>query len=316
MVLECDKKAKEERMKGLRENRSDTRLHVGNVALQCGKETLEKSVSEIIKGKDSDSNCEEYMKHKYGEQWNIIDTDARNVFASCTPSMIKCTAGINQYGERIKKIDKSNKTAVCPICGEIEDWDHVLLCEHNKNNREKWVKDLEMKMKKTEQHKHADEEEKVIVQEMLNDVNKYFNNNDDYYTNQQLIGHRELFRGVVVKEWVIENQNNINFHAYNKVLVKSCVQFYHECWKRRCVVLHDPEVQKKVLKEEVLVIMEEANEEAIEGLNRYVQIHTIKLNEASVEELLSWIRSVRAFKKRACKNKCQDIRNMLNVIVN
>ena len=79
----------------MRENRSDTRLHAGNIALQCGKETLEKSVSEIIKGKDSDSNCEEYMKHKYGEQWNIIDTDARNIFASCTPSMIKCIGGIN-----------------------------------------------------------------------------------------------------------------------------------------------------------------------------------------------------------------------------
>ena len=171
-------------------------------------------------------------------------------------------------------------------------------------------------MKKIEQYKHADEEEKAIVQEMLNDINKYFNNNEDYYTNQQMIGYRDLFRGVVVKEWVIENQNNINFYAYNKVLVKSCVQFYNECWKRRCVVLHDPEVQKKVLKEEVLVIMEEANEEAIEGLNRYVQLHTIKLNEASVEELLSWVRSVRAFKKRAGKTKSQDTRNMLNVIVN
>ena len=82
------------------------------------------------------------------------------------------------------------------------------------------------------------------------------------------------------------------------------------------MVLHDPEVQKKVLKEEVLVIMEEANEEAIEGLKRYVQIHTINLNEASVEELLSWVRSVRAFKKRAGKTKSQDTRNMLNVIVN
>ena len=73
------------------------------------------------------------------------------------------------------------------------------------------------------------------------------------------------------------------------------------------MVLHDPEVQKKVLKEEVLVIMEEANKEVIEGLSRCVQIHNINLNEASVEELLSWIRSVRAFKKIACKNKCQDI---------
>ena len=112
------------------------------------------------------------------------------------------------------------------------------------------------------------------------------------------------------------NHNNINFHAHNKVLVKFCVHFYHECWKRRCVVLYNPEVQNHVLKEEILVIMEEASNEEIEGLSRHMQIHKINSNEASAEELLSWVRSVRVFKKRARKNEYQDIRNMMNVIVN
>ena len=98
MVLECDKKAKEERINCTRENASDDRLCTGNIALQCGKETLEKSVSEVIKGKDSDGNCEEYVKHKHGEQWGMIDVDARNFFTCCTPSLIKCIAGMNLYG--------------------------------------------------------------------------------------------------------------------------------------------------------------------------------------------------------------------------
>ena len=38
----------------------------------------------------------------------------------------------NLHGERIKGIDKSNKTVECPVCGEKEDWDHVLLCEKTK----------------------------------------------------------------------------------------------------------------------------------------------------------------------------------------
>ena len=74
-----------------------------------------------------------------------------------------------------------------------------------------------------------------IVQEMLKDINECFNNCNDHHTNQQLIGHRDMFRGVVVKEWVIGKNINIIFHAHNKVLVKSIVQFHHECWKRRCV---------------------------------------------------------------------------------
>ena len=94
---------------------------VSNTTFQCGKETLEKSVPEVIKRKDSDIHCEECMKHKSGEQLCVMHIDARKVFASCKPSMIKCIAGINHYWERIKRMDNSNTTTACPSCGEIED---------------------------------------------------------------------------------------------------------------------------------------------------------------------------------------------------
>ena len=55
---------------------------------------------------------------------------------------------------------------------------------------------------KLEQHNHAEEEEKIIVQEMLDNINEYFNDDNNPYTNQQLIRHKDLFRGVIVKEWV------------------------------------------------------------------------------------------------------------------
>ena len=56
VVLKCDKKEKLERINCLRENVSDDRLCIGNAVLQYGKETLEKSFSEVTKGKDSDIN--------------------------------------------------------------------------------------------------------------------------------------------------------------------------------------------------------------------------------------------------------------------
>ena len=102
-----------------------------------------------------------------------------------------------------------------------------------------------------------------------------------------MIGHRDLLRGVAVKEWAMGNHNISKFHARNKVLVKSCAHFCHECWKRRCTVLHDSEVQWKVPKEEVEVIMEEANNEEIEGLRRCVQMHAMNSNAATAEEMLS-----------------------------
>ena len=64
------------------------------------------------------------MQHKYGEQWDLINLDTRNVFASCTPIMIKCILRTNNYGERIKCAHKSKTTSACPLCGEIEDCNH------------------------------------------------------------------------------------------------------------------------------------------------------------------------------------------------
>ena len=88
-----------------------------------------------MKWKDSDSNCEQHVKNKHGEQWDLVDADARNIFTSYAPNVIKCIAGTNQQGETIKCMWKSNKTSVCPSCSEIEDWNHVLLCENDTNKR-------------------------------------------------------------------------------------------------------------------------------------------------------------------------------------
>ena len=46
------------------------------------------------------------------------------------------------------------------------------------------LKVLEIKIKDVEQHKNIDEEERGIVQEMVNDGKKYFNNGNDYCINQ------------------------------------------------------------------------------------------------------------------------------------
>ena len=122
-----------------------------------------------------------------------------------------------------------------------------------------------------------------------------------------------MFRDVIVKEWIVGNEDCVNFHIYNKILIKCCVQFYVECWKRRCVRLHSPEVQKKVLKEDAIALLEDARKDEVKGLKRYVEVHRIEVNEATNDELLSWITSVRIFKKRAKKNVNQDIRNMMNM---
>ena len=68
---------------------------------------------------------------------------------------------------------------------------------------------------------------------MLCDINKYFNNDDNACTNKQLIGCKDLFRVVILKEWVVSNQKRIYFKSHDREIVKTCIKYYHECWKRR-----------------------------------------------------------------------------------
>ena len=89
-------------------------------------------------------------------------------------------------------------------------------------------KNFERKIKSMKKCANADKEEKVMVKEMLNDIHNHFNNDDDYYTNRHLIGYKYLFRGVIVKDWVICNYNSVDFHLCNKVLIKNCVKYHHD----------------------------------------------------------------------------------------
>ena len=118
-----------------------------------------------------------------------------------------------------------------------------------------------------------------------------------------------------MKELAMLNQNKINFHTHNKTLVKSCVQLYHEFWKRRCVVLYDPKEQMKVLQDEVLNILEKASKEEMKGLKTHVEVHAINVINESVDEMVLWVKCTRVFKSIAINILHQDMPNMLNARV-
>ena len=70
----------------------------------------------------------DHFRDEHGENWHLIDVEAREGFSSSTTSQMKCAAGLSVHGERAKNIDKSNTHARCPLCKSEESWDHVLLC--------------------------------------------------------------------------------------------------------------------------------------------------------------------------------------------
>ena len=66
----------------------------------------------------------------------------------------------------------------------------------------------------------------------MKDIIKNFNDDEDWFTNQQMIGFKDMFRGLIVKQWIAGNEHCVNFHIYNKISTNYCVKFYVECWKK------------------------------------------------------------------------------------
>ena len=149
------------------------------------------------------------------------------------------------------------------------------------------------------------------MEEILKDANKYFRKENDFRANQENLGARELFRGIVAKDWVVQSDECVTFEQHNKVMVVMCVILYHECWKNRCAVLHEPDAQRKVLENEIEIMMVESSRREFKNILRYVQVHLINVEAASVSKMLSWVRSVINVEENAIKCKNQDTRSML-----
>ena len=63
-----------------------------------------------------------------------------------------------------------------------------------------------LKKRKTTEH------ETSIVREMENNIKKYFNNEENFWTNQQTLGMREVFRVIMVKHWASIPVESIDFN--------------------------------------------------------------------------------------------------------
>ena len=111
MVLKHSKLVKEERAKYVVENKTHDEEVEGKMSLELGNMKLEKSGVEVTKETDSDRSSLECTRHECGENLELINIEARNVFACCIPIMVKCVAGINAHDDRIKNTDKRNVAA-------------------------------------------------------------------------------------------------------------------------------------------------------------------------------------------------------------
>ena len=96
----------------------------------------------------------------------------------------------------------------------------------------------------------ASKDQKVIVNkifEMMEDILRYLEDeeDEDYETNQVLIGMQHLFRRYVIKAWKGSNFNHTKYYSLNKILVKHYVLYYTKCWKHRNEIYYGRDEQRR-----------------------------------------------------------------------
>ena len=104
-------------------------------------------------------------------------------------------------------------------------------------------------LKKTILKEKITDDEKIIVDMILDDINTYlFSKDNEYNTTQHIIGMKMIFRGWVVKNWInINQQTSISMKRINKIIVKRSVLYYSKSWKQRNEILHCPEIYRRYM---------------------------------------------------------------------
>ena len=69
------------------------------------------------------------------------------------------------------------------------------------------------------------------IMSFIEDILWYHDNEEEeeYETNQHLVGMQELFRGYVVVVWKGTNFSSTKYNVLNKIVAKKCVEFYVKC---------------------------------------------------------------------------------------
>ena len=295
LIQRCHMESKNERSR-MERNEQETSLPDTDV-------TINKSVHTFVRSLDEEMNGASMIEEKFGEFAKFIDYEARRVFKHTTPSTIKCCYGFNHHGVRNKMINKYS-TDKCISCGETEDWTHILRCPSTVELREKWRNKLIKDIKHNEKNQSIHNDAFQFVE----DIFLYMNGSNDVPGSQNVIGFKMLFRGYVVKDWFGGNSEETKYHNTNRMIVKSCVKLYHDCWCQRNDLMQNDKNKKDRLLEEVQRILEEYKNLDRVGVQSYLRQCPSNMSVRDTKYIENWITGFNLIKRSSEKYCPGDIR--------
>ena len=199
LIKEYDKNAKKSRTLIHRSPGVHNIKFIGSFAITQKGVIVSRSIKEAIRIIDAKKSEMNYAKDRFGAKIEFVDVNAREAFKtkSISTSMLKCASGYNHYGVRHQMINNNMVGSECPRCSDPETWDHVITCHFTKQYRKKFIEDLLAELLK----KRSPLVEIEEIFDMLEDILVYLDKEDEeeYETNQHMIGMSNLFRGFIVK---------------------------------------------------------------------------------------------------------------------
>ena len=88
----------------------------------------------------------------------------------------------------------------------------------------------------------------------------------EYETNQEDLGMKQLFYGIIVKAWFRINFGIMKYYNHNKIIIQYCLNYYQTCWLDQNEVANDRIVQRDRVKQQY----EKEQNKALNG--EYLQV--------------------------------------------
>ena len=145
---------------------------------------------------------------------------------------------------------------------------------------------------------------------MCEDILNYLENGDqdDYETNQYMVGMMELFRGHIVKVWTGVHFSQNKYQVFNRIIIKHCILYYDKCWKDRNEIFHNENEQKeRVIRWKRRIEQEVETNEPI-NVRKFVSQMKIDEQQCTSKTMLTWIYNVKKVIGKVKKYPPNDIR--------
>lgn len=262
----------------------------------------DESINALILRIDSRAEEIKYIEAKFAPHHLLVDLNARRFSKSpASIGMLKCVTGFNQYAIR-DKLFNHNKHDTCDVCEERESWEHIIKCPCNRKHAQIFLQKLKTTLSKIKVPE-------VDFEIMTQNIQAYLLGDSKLNGTQLIFGYAQLFRGIIVRDWVSSNEQESKYGIYNKTIVKLCVEYYIQRWKARNERRNSRDVKRKIL----LAWFEEEVSDA-KNLNhpeaqKFISIGANAVRKMSNDSIQKWLVQLHSFRKTASVRTSRDIRS-------